>query len=169
MPLTLVRLYIYLYRTHLIYLTLGGTNLRVCLVTLQGGGKWEIVQSKYRLTEEQKQDDGQQLFDFCGECLKTFVTSNIESGVIPKGSVLPLGFTVRGSLATLIYSIDINFLALVLLPVPVRNVHSRKNRAAVEPMTDKRRSTMVSSFGGQKALALRTQRVMTSSKCSRRV
>lgn len=66
----------------------------MCLVTLQGGGKWEIVQSKYRLTEEQKQEDGQQLFDFCAECLKTFVDSNIESGVIPKNVVLPLGFTV---------------------------------------------------------------------------
>lgn len=72
---------------------LGGTNLRVCLVTLQGGGKWEITQSKYRLTEEQKQDDGQQLFDFCAECLKLFVNSNIESGVIPKDTILPLGFT----------------------------------------------------------------------------
>lgn len=37
----------------------GGTNLRVCLVTLQGSGRFEITQSKYRLTEEQKQDDGQ--------------------------------------------------------------------------------------------------------------
>ena len=95
--LTLVRLYVHLYWIYLISLGLGGTNLRVCLVTLQGGGKWEIVQSKYRLTEEQKQDDGQQLFDFCGECLKTFVNSNIESGVIPKDSILPLGFTVCGS------------------------------------------------------------------------
>ncbi|KIP04813.1 hypothetical protein PHLGIDRAFT_75252 [Phlebiopsis gigantea 11061_1 CR5-6] len=72
---------------------LGGTNLRVCLVTLQGAGKWEITQSKYRLSEEQKQDDGQQLFDFCAECLKTFVVTNIEGGVIPKGAILPLGFT----------------------------------------------------------------------------
>ncbi|KAI0783176.1 hexokinase-domain-containing protein, partial [Abortiporus biennis] len=47
---------------------LGGTNLRVCLVTLNGGGKFEITQAKYRLTEEQKQEDGQKLFDFCAEC-----------------------------------------------------------------------------------------------------
>ena len=69
--------------------------MRVCLVTLQGAGKWEITQSKYRLSEEQKQDDGQQLFDFCAECLKIFVTTNIEGGVIPKDAILPLGFTVR--------------------------------------------------------------------------
>ncbi|KAI1787052.1 hexokinase-domain-containing protein [Ganoderma leucocontextum] len=72
---------------------LGGTNLRVCLVTLEGKGKFEITQAKYRLSEEQKQDEGQKLFDFCGECLKAFVDANHDSGLIPKGSVLPLGFT----------------------------------------------------------------------------
>ncbi|KAJ9101721.1 hypothetical protein QFC21_003060 [Naganishia friedmannii] len=42
-------------------LDLGGTNLRVCLVTLRGEGKFEITQTKYKLTDEQKQDDGQKL------------------------------------------------------------------------------------------------------------
>ncbi|ETW77625.1 hypothetical protein HETIRDRAFT_389219 [Heterobasidion irregulare TC 32-1] len=74
-------------------LDLGGTNLRVCLVTLQGEGKFEITQSKYRLTEEQKQEDGQKLFDFCAECLKTFVTTNLDEGTIKEGERLPLGFT----------------------------------------------------------------------------
>jgi hexokinase len=73
----------------------GGTNLRVCLVTLQGNGKFEITQSKYRLTEEQKQEDGQKLFDFCAECLKTFVETNLGEGTIKEGERLPLGFTVR--------------------------------------------------------------------------
>ncbi|KIR27031.1 hexokinase [Cryptococcus deuterogattii 99/473] len=44
-------------------LDLGGTNLRVCLVTLLGHGKFEVTQTKYRLTEEQKQDEGQALQD----------------------------------------------------------------------------------------------------------
>ncbi|KAF9224913.1 hexokinase [Gyrodon lividus] len=76
-------------------LDLGGTNLRVCLVTLQGSGKFEITQTKYRLTEEQKQDDGQKLFDFCAECLKTFVESNVGDGpgMLKEGQILPLGFT----------------------------------------------------------------------------
>ena len=73
---------------------LGGTNLRVCLVNLSGGGKFEITQSKYRLTEEQKQEDGQKLFDFCAECLRTFIDANVETGLIQKATVLPLGFTV---------------------------------------------------------------------------
>jgi hexokinase len=80
-------------RTHFV---IGGTNLRVCLVTLQGEGKFEISQTKYRLTEEQKQDDGQKLFDFCAECLHTFVETNTGEGAgqLKPGQSLPLGFTV---------------------------------------------------------------------------
>lgn len=76
-------------------LDLGGTNLRVCLVTLQGEGKFEISQTKYRLTEEQKQEDGQKLFDFCAECLNTFVETNTGEGAgqLKPGQSLPLGFT----------------------------------------------------------------------------
>ncbi|KAJ8082217.1 hexokinase [Marasmius tenuissimus] len=78
-------------------LDLGGTNLRVCLVNVQGEGKFEITQTKYRLTEEQKQDDGQKLFDFCAECLKTFIDSNFsdDGGALSlkPGELLPLGFT----------------------------------------------------------------------------
>lgn len=72
----------------------GGTNLRVCLVKLNGNGKFEITQSKYRLTEEQKQEDGEKLFDFCGQCLKAFTDSIQESGELSKDKILPLGFTV---------------------------------------------------------------------------
>lgn len=73
----------------------GGTNLRVCLVTVQGNGQFELTQSKYRLTEEQKQDDGQKLFDFCAECLKTFIDSNFSGeNEIKAPAKLPLGFTV---------------------------------------------------------------------------
>ncbi|CAL1710364.1 unnamed protein product [Somion occarium] len=72
---------------------LGGTNLRVCLVKLNGGGKFEITQAKYRLTEEQKQEDGEKLFDFCGKCLKAFTDSIVESGELSKDRILPLGFT----------------------------------------------------------------------------
>jgi len=75
-------------------LDLGGTNLRVCLVTLSGDGKFEITQSKYRLTEEQKQEDGQKLFDFCVECIKTFIESNIHNvDDFVDGARIPLGFT----------------------------------------------------------------------------
>ncbi|KAJ9096876.1 hypothetical protein QFC20_006345 [Naganishia adeliensis] len=74
-------------------LDLGGTNLRVCLVTLKGEGKFEIRQTKYRLTEEQKQEDGHKLFDFCAECLASFITVNL--GRTSEDPELPLGFTER--------------------------------------------------------------------------
>jgi len=72
---------------------LGGTNLRVCLVKLQGNGKFEITQSKYRLTEEQKHIEGSELFDFCGKCLKTFTDTNVPPEVVEKRGSIPLGFT----------------------------------------------------------------------------
>ena len=58
-------------------LSTGGTNLHVCLVTLQGELKFKITQSKYRIIEERKHEDGQKLFDFCAECFKTFVDTNL--------------------------------------------------------------------------------------------
>lgn len=66
----------------------GGTNLRVCLVSLQGAGKFEITQTKYRLTEEQKHDDGEKLFDFCAECLQTFILTNMANVDEPGSAVL---------------------------------------------------------------------------------
>jgi len=72
-------------------LDLGGTNLRVCLVELQGHGKFEVTQTKYRLTEEQKQEDGQKLLDFCAECLDNFIVHTL--GRTEADPMLPLGFT----------------------------------------------------------------------------
>jgi hexokinase len=70
---------------------LGGTNLRVCHVSLEGEGKFQITQSKYRLTEEQKQaSEGQELFDFCAECLGRFVKDQFGDDV---KKVIPMGFT----------------------------------------------------------------------------
>lgn len=79
---------------------LGGTNLRVCLVSLLGEGKFELTQTKYRLTEEQKHEDGEKLFDFCAECVESFIIANIGNGPgqIKEGQDVPLGFTVRPSL-----------------------------------------------------------------------
>ncbi|KIJ39858.1 hypothetical protein M422DRAFT_210085 [Sphaerobolus stellatus SS14] len=73
---------------------LGGTNLRVCLVTL-GNGQFELTQAKYRLTEEQKQGDGQALFDFCAQCMGEFLKAQEEEEYIKVApdTVLPLGFT----------------------------------------------------------------------------
>lgn len=50
---------------------LGGTNLRVCEVELEGDGRFAITQSKYKLTDEQKLGDGQAL---CESAQPAFVS-----------------------------------------------------------------------------------------------
>lgn len=69
----------------------------MCLVTLSGGGKFEIKQKKYRLTEEQKQMEGSLLFDFCADSLSAFLESARAEGTIKEGAELPMGFTVSWS------------------------------------------------------------------------
>lgn len=106
---------------------LGGTNLRVCLVTLQGSGKFEVTQTKYRLTEEQKQEEGQKLFDFCAECLDNFIENSFGSGEgkvgRKEGELLPLGFTVRCLL--LRYARTLMVCHAVLVPLSSRSDRSR--------------------------------------------
>jgi hexokinase len=70
---------------------LGGTNLRVCLVKLLGNSKFTLTQSKFRLTEEQKQGNGEELFDFCAQCVKDFIDAQIPQATTD--SPVPLGFT----------------------------------------------------------------------------
>ncbi|TNY17550.1 hexokinase-domain-containing protein [Rhodotorula diobovata] len=74
---------------------LGGTNLRVCHVELEGDGKFEVTQTKYRLTEEQKLSDAQGLFDFCAECLDNFVKDHFgdDDGNVDLDEPIPVGFT----------------------------------------------------------------------------
>lgn len=73
-------------------LDLGGTNLRVCLVKLEGEGKFEITQSKFRLSPSQKHEEGEKLFDFCAECVKEFVEKHFGTCDAVK-EPLQLGFT----------------------------------------------------------------------------
>jgi hexokinase len=66
-------------------------------VSLTGNGKFELTQTKYRLSEDQKQEDGQKLFDFCAESLGMFINTQLEEeiGKLQPGQELALGFTVR--------------------------------------------------------------------------
>lgn len=77
-------------------LDLGGTNLRVCHVELEGQGKFEITQTKFRLTDEQKHCEGQELFDFCASCLDTFIKDHFGNGTTEDVILeehISLGFT----------------------------------------------------------------------------
>lgn len=45
-------------------LDLGGTNLRVCEVTLLGDSKWSMKQQKYKVSDALKTGDVTNLFDY---------------------------------------------------------------------------------------------------------
>ncbi|OLY83712.1 Hexokinase-1 [Smittium mucronatum] len=70
-------------------LDLGGTNLRVCLVTLNGDSTFSIVQQKYTITNEAKADN---LFDWIANCVDLFI---IENKLVPDAgtTMIPCGFT----------------------------------------------------------------------------
>lgn len=69
---------------------LGGTNLRVCRVTLNGDT--EVDQEKYALPAHIKTGSSDELWDFIADSLQRFVA---EHQLTPKkdGELLPLGFT----------------------------------------------------------------------------
>ena len=71
---------------------LGGTNLRVCWVTLgEGKGETDITQEEYRLADELKSGEAEDLFNFIAECLEKFIETNKLEGT--KEKPLQLGFT----------------------------------------------------------------------------
>lgn len=72
-------------------LDMGGTNLRVCEVTLTDKkSEFTIVQSKYRIPDELKYGESEALWDYLADCVKQFLqTHNPE----PIKNKLPLGFT----------------------------------------------------------------------------
>ncbi|KAH0359811.1 putative hexokinase Kxk, partial [Aureobasidium melanogenum] len=71
---------------------LGGTNLRVCWITLPGSrGQPSIVQEKYQLSKEVKTGTAEQLWDEVTDRMRTFIRDQKleETATQP----LPLGFT----------------------------------------------------------------------------
>ena len=79
------------------YLTLdlGGTNMRVCLITLTGkrGGS-EVKQMKHQLPSKVKTGIADQLFEHIAESLDNFVKDHVKSDSAKgEDGKLPLGFT----------------------------------------------------------------------------
>ncbi|KAK3989145.1 hexokinase-domain-containing protein [Cladorrhinum sp. PSN332] len=73
-------------------LDMGGTNLRVCQITLTDQkSEFDIIQSKYRLPEELKTSDADELWEYIADCLMQFIETH--HGDITKIDKLPLGFT----------------------------------------------------------------------------
>ena len=74
-------------------LDMGGTNLRVCEITLTDQkSEFDIIQSKYRMPEELKtSDDAEELWEYIADCLAQFIETH--HGDAAKLETLPLGFT----------------------------------------------------------------------------
>ncbi|KAK4132325.1 hypothetical protein BT67DRAFT_85780 [Trichocladium antarcticum] len=73
-------------------LDMGGTNLRVCQVTLtEQKSEFDIIQSKYRMPEELKTGDADELWEYIADCLMQFIETH--HGDPTKLEKIPLGFT----------------------------------------------------------------------------
>ncbi|KAI8837584.1 hypothetical protein BC829DRAFT_404965 [Chytridium lagenaria] len=72
-------------------LDLGGSNFRVCEVTLEGNGIARMKQRKYTVADELKTGSGDQLFDFFADCVGAFL-DDIDTPAT-KGKERKLGFT----------------------------------------------------------------------------
>ncbi|KAF7189333.1 Hexokinase [Pseudocercospora fuligena] len=73
-------------------LDLGGTNLRVCWVELQGRGKeTKLTQDQYKLSDEVKTGDAEQLWSYVAESLESFIKKHNIGGASEQP--IPFGFT----------------------------------------------------------------------------
>ncbi|KAK5453009.1 hexokinase [Exophiala xenobiotica] len=74
-------------------LDMGGTNLRVCEITLtEEKGEFDIIQSKYRMPEELKTGTAEELWEYIADCLQQFIEyhhDDLEGNL----AAMPLGFT----------------------------------------------------------------------------
>jgi len=74
-------------------LDMGGTNLRVCEITLtENKSEFDIIQSKYRMPEELKTGHSDELWEYIADCLQQFVATHLDEKHTSQGKI-PLGFT----------------------------------------------------------------------------
>lgn len=72
-------------------LDMGGTNLRVCEIILpEEKGEFDIIQSKYRMPEELKTGNADELWDYIADCLQQFIEYHHDDEELKD---MPLGFT----------------------------------------------------------------------------
>lgn len=69
---------------------LGGTNFRVCEVTLEGNHKFSLKQKKFKVTEDLKTGPVTNLFDYMATCVGEFLE---ELGTVPEEEALHMGLT----------------------------------------------------------------------------
>lgn len=75
-------------------LDLGGTNLRVCWVTLsERRGETKVDQEGYEIPEEYKVGEAEPLFTFLVDSIEDFLNKRNVLANLPAGEVISLGFT----------------------------------------------------------------------------
>lgn len=74
-------------------LDLGGTNLRVAEITLDGNRSFDITQSKYRLPSNMKTATSDEMWDYIADCVEKFIVFHHPDTDIQKLPVINLGFT----------------------------------------------------------------------------
>lgn len=74
-------------------LDMGGTNLRVCEITLtEEKGEFDIIQSKYRMPEELKTGTAEELWEYTADCIEQFIDYH-HGDDEDQLEIMPLGFT----------------------------------------------------------------------------
>lgn len=72
-------------------LDMGGTNLRVCEIVLtEAKSEFDITQSKYKMPEELKTGNAEDLWEYIADCLQQFIESHHHGEKLHN---FPLGFT----------------------------------------------------------------------------
>ncbi|KAJ1974883.1 hypothetical protein H4R34_004548 [Dimargaris verticillata] len=79
-------------------LDLGGTNLRVCEVTLKGSSQFSILQQKFTIPQHIKQSNARTFFDWIAECVSVFLTDHGRD-TSSTTETIPLGFTFSFAVA----------------------------------------------------------------------
>ncbi len=75
-------------------LDMGGTNLRVCeIILLEEKGEFDIIQSKYRMPEDLKTGESEELWEYIADCIQQFIEYHHEVEDLEKLDKIPLGFT----------------------------------------------------------------------------
>ena len=76
-------------------LDMGGTNLRVCEIILpEEKGEFEIIQSKYRMPEDLKTGNSEELWEYIADCIQQFIEYHHEVEELEDNKEkIPLGFT----------------------------------------------------------------------------
>ena len=76
-------------------LDMGGTNLRVCEITLTNEkGEFDIIQSKYKMPDELKTGSSDELWEYIADCIQQFIEYHHEDEELEEmKEQIPLGFT----------------------------------------------------------------------------